>query len=311
MNRTTWWGVATAIVAGCTTSPATPAPKPAPAESPPQFGVDKLPAPHEPPAGPAMIRQSVDLTIIEGPETMVAGKSADLTARVMVPPGTRVVGLKVTPEKEAATYAIKLDVLVPTDAAAPQPLDVAIPFTPPVAGTYFLDGTRRFAIQVAGSTGGFSTGTTSFLDRSTYTGGAYVPGGSAVTPSSIAASASAALWGAVTVLPATMSGAIRGNERIYERRVTGLQGPSYGRRGQRLTWVATLWTAGSGELRPDLIQQGQQLKVLFLLAPGSNEPIGMPVPHEVAVTFSWIFQDPGVYLLTNPDGLTLGAVTIY
>lgn len=282
------------------------------------------PAPPAPrlPAGEevATQEQKFDLTIIAGPESMAAGGTAALTARVMAPPDSQVIELQATPGKDAYTYALKLAMRVPLSAGTARPLEVQIPFTPPAGGTYYLDSARRYAIQVT-PTSGYAISpstatrpTTSFLDRREYTGGAYVPGGTygpGTTVPSSTDSQPKPLFGEVVPLTTLTAGAIPGNAQVAERNLLELQGPRYGRRGERLRFTASLWTAGTGPIRPDLVQDGFEIKVSALLAPAEREPIGAPMPRMASMAFSWIFQDPGLYRLQSQNGITLGTVQIY
>lgn len=300
------------LATGCTfgpptgeTPPAPPAPSPAP------------PGPRLPPGDEiATQEQTLDFTIINGPESMTAGRTEALTARVMAPPGSQAIAIQATPGKDAYTYSLKLAMRVPGAAGAARPLEVQIPFSPASSGTYFLDSARRYSVQV-GAASGYAAGpgrTTSFLDRTEYTGGAYVPGGSPaggqLTPSSLE-SDPAPLFGQVVTLSTVTSGAIPGNDNVTERHLLELQGPRYGRRGERLRFTASLWTAGTGPLRPDIVQDGYEVKVGALLAPAEQEPIGAPMPRQTSISFSWTFQDPGLYRITSQNGLSLGTVQVY
>lgn len=304
------------LSAGCSLAP--PAPDPGPVS----------PAPSPAPPGPRLPQgdtlpyqeEKLDFTIIAGPEAMASGKTEPLTARVMAPPGSQVIGVQATPGKDAFTYALKLSLRVPEGAGAAGPLEVQIPFSPPTAGTYYLDSARRYAVQVTGTTGSTyggsagTGGTSSFLDRRAYTGGAYTPGGSPPTGTTTPASTDTGakpLFGEVTVLTTLTAGAIPGNPQVAERNLLELQGPRYGRRGDRLRYTATLWTAGTGPLRADVVQNGFEVKVAALMAPAEREPIGAPMPRQASIQFSWTFQDPGLYRITSQNGITLGTVQIY
>jgi len=311
------------LSAGCSLSPPPgPAPQmPAPAPTP------TPPGPRLPLGEPNFQDQQLDFTIIAGPETMAAGKTENLTARLMAPPGSQVVGVQATQGKDAYTYALKLAMHVPTDAGAPKALEVQIPFSPPAGGTYYLDSMRRYAVQVTSSSiygssygGGYPNGsgyTPSFLDRSTYTGGAYVPGGSATSSTSTLSPASTdnpapSLFGTVVTLSTLTTGAIQGNDHVTARDLMTLQGPTYGRHGDRLRYTASLWTAGTGPIRPDVVQNGYEVKVSALIAPADREAVdGVPMPRQTSIQFSWTFQDPGLYRITSQNGITLGTVQVY
>jgi|GEM_PF-3065287 hypothetical protein len=311
------WGVGATVLVGCSAPPATPANPIAPATPAtpaPVYLTTPAPAPvpsEAPP--PAYTTQTVDLTVIDGPTSFQAGTTQVLVGRTLVPAGTKVDGLVLTAGQDSFTVHLGLRVEVPIGATDLRPMDVDIPFTPPVTGTYYLDGTRRFAVQVSSPAPSFanwgsSTGqTASFLDRSTYLGGAYHP--SSVAPASVAASP-APMWGTVQVAAVPESGAVRGNPGVIVRPVDRVWGPTMGFRGQRLTWNATVWTAGDGDLRPDLVQTDHAIKVSFLFAPNATQAVSVPFPQQVQTTFSWTFKDPGQYALTLSDGFPLANVTI-
>lgn len=305
------------LSAGCSLSP--PAPDPG----------RVMPAPPPAPPGPRLPQgdavsyqdQTLDFTIIAGPEAMTAGKTETLTARLTAPPGSQVIGVQATQGKDAFTYALKLSVRVPAGAGAARPLEVQFPFTPSTGGTYFLDSARRYAVQVAGAGYGFSSGdyastpgrTSSFLDRSTYTGGAYVPnpGPTAGTTPASTDTTAKPLFGDVVTLSTLTPGAIVGNDQVTVRNLLAIQGPRYGRHGERMRFTATLWTAGTGPLQPDIVQDNFEVKVSALLAPAEREPLGAPMPRQASFQFSWTFQDPGLYRITSQNGITLGTVQIY
>lgn len=279
-------------------------------------------APSDPvPPGPRMPQGEVayedrklDFTVIAGPEAMAAGKTEQLRARLQAPPGSQVMGVQATQGKDAYTYSLQLAVRVPEGAGAPRPLEVQIPFSPEADGTYYLDSARRYAIQVTGGStpGSYPLGRTpSFLDRSSYGGGAYVPaaGAGSTSPASVE---SPPLFGKVVTLPTLTPGPILGNDQVTERNLLALQGPRYGRHGERMRFTASLWTAGTGPLQADLVQDGYELKVSALLAPAEREPIGgAPMPRQTSIPFSWVFQDPGLYRITSQNGITLGTVQVY
>lgn len=314
------------LSAGCSLGPPAAEPAPPPAAPDPILPGPRLPQDNE----PLYAEQKLDFTIIAGPESMAPGKTEPLTARVMAPPGSQVVGVQATQGKDAFSYALKLTMRVPVGAGDPRPLEVQIPFSPAAGGTYFLDSARRYSVQVTGTptypaSGGYTTssgtGTTpSFLDAQAYTGGAYTPGGGTtgggttgggVTTPASADSSSKPLFGSVVVLETLTAGAIQGNAQVSERHLLELKGPTYGRRGERLTYTATLWTAGTGPMRADVIQNGFEVQVSALMAPAEREPIGAPMPRQAALQFNWVFQDPGTYRITSNNGVTLTTVQIY
>lgn len=296
--RVTLGAALVALLLGCAAEP--PAPPAAPAQSP-DAG--------RRPDSSAYRRQLVDLTILSGPLTMPPGSTQPLTARVMVPPGTRALGLSATPSSDAFTQTLKLEVEAPVAAGNPVPLEVQLPFTPPQSGVYYLDGERRFAIQAFAAGAGPLGGAGSFLDGARYDG-AYQPTRSSVSPAATASEPPAPMWGPVSVLSSLTGGAVRGNPKVVERSVTSVEGPQYGQRGQRLSWKAALWSTGNSVVRPDVQERGSELQVTALLAPAPETPIKAPLPIETSTTFSWVFKDRGQYRIVTREGVTLGYVTI-
>lgn len=302
------------IAAGCQAGPPSASPHPGPAQNPPT-------APHSPVAAQADYSdRKVDMILVNGPLTMTAGKTEVLTARLMVPAGTQVVGVVPTASKDGFTYSLQMEVKEPAGTGAPQPLDVQIPFTPNAGGTYFFDlaGNHRFAVQVNPGTGyGFGNTQPSFLDQgSAYAWGAYTPGGArtpqagSTTPSSVDSSSNSPIFGSAVPISSLTAGAVLGNPNVSERKIVALQGPTYGEHGQYLTWTGRLWTAGTGPIQPDIVQNGNELKVMALIAPADQEPISVPMPREATMTFSYNFQTAGEYRIVSGDGITLAMVTI-
>lgn len=310
------------MAAGCQAGPPSASPNPGPAPHSPT-------APHSPVAAQADYSdQKVDMILVNAPQTMTAGKTDVLTARLMVPAGTQVVGVVPTASQDGFTYSLQMEVKEPAGASAPQPLDVQIPFTPSAGGTYFfnLADNHRFAVQVSPSTGygfgspgtGFGNTQPSFLDQgNAYSWGAYTPGGAPTTPpggstspSSVDSSSTTPIFGAAVPLSSLTSGAVLGNPNVSERKIIAVQGPNYGEHGQYLTWTGRLWTAGTGPIQPDIVQNGNELKVMALIAPADQEPISVPMPREATMTFSYDFQTAGAYRIVSGDGITLAMVTI-
>lgn len=297
MRRLLPWGVAAAVLAACQTSP--PAAPPSPPETQPQ-----VPAPH-----PDAQTVSAPILFLQGPDAMVAGTTAKLLGRTMLPEGSELVALDVrapdvqpTPKPltpfgggyspaTSQTYILQATARIPNPDAAKKPFDFELPFTPPTAGTYHLDMQgRRYSVMVSAARA------TSSWPRPT------------PNPSP---SPMPELWGMLTPTAIAEDEPVLGSPGLVERPITAVQLPASARVLQRVQMTARFWTSGLGKTAVDAYVVGQQVRVTGLSMPDSRAVMG-PIPQQVQVPFSVLFTEPGLYTVVSGTGEgSYGTINVY
>jgi len=287
MRRLLPWGLAAAVLAACQVSP--PAAPPSPPETQPPVSVF--------PDSPAPRTVAMPILFLTGPDTVEAGQTVTLTGRAMLPAGSEVVGLDVqslTPSpaptsgspfggsfggSTSFTYALRAEALVPNPDASKVPVDFEIPFTPPAAGTYYMElQPRRYAIMVS-------------APRRTSGGWGASPAPSPVPE----------LWGMVMPAAIPADEPVLGNPKLVERQITSVQLPTSARVGQRIQMVARFWTNGLGKTAVDAYVDGQQIRVTGLSMPDTRAVMG-PIPQQVEVPFTVLLTQRGLYSVVSGVG---------
>lgn len=299
MRRLLPWGLAAAVLAACQISP--PAAPPSPPDT-------QHPVPVVPDDSDSRL-VSAPLLFLTGPDTVEAGQTATLMGRAMLPAGSQIVDVEVqsldpTPSPSPSSrlgggfgstptsshrYSLLARAKVPHPEATKLPVDFEIPFTPPAAGTYYMElNPRRYAIMVTAARRTSST-----------------PGASPA-PSPIPEP-----WGVPKAVSFPADEAILGNPKLIERQITGIQLPTSARIGQRIQMVARFWTNGLGKNAVDAYVDGQQIRVTGLSMPDTRAVMG-PIPQLVEVPFSVLLTERGMYSVISGMGEgSFGTISAY
>lgn len=251
------------------------------AEAPPLHSPEKPAAPVRPAHNPRWVQTTAPIVSWSGPETLILGQTAQVTARVLLPAGSQVMELQAAGEE--GIYRMGILARYPEGATDWGPLDLRIPFTPAEPGVFHLDGDRRYSLIVQRPSG-FRR-----LDP----------------PSGL-------VWGAISVLPELQGGAVVGNAGVLMRELYAVEGPRSGRVGRRLSFKGYFYTAGDGAVGVDVQELGSQVFVRALVAPEESKATKVPFPRSAVIDFSFIPAERGSYSLrSDEEGQVLTTVKVY